>query len=312
LSTVRRLFRGRSGRIRLVWRLLLFAVTVVLVGGVLGGLLPQGLVWGGLVTLVAALAAGAGLLVLEGERPGGLGFHLARSVPGEAGRGIALGVSLAVLVALAMAASGAVRWRGDEGTAWAWMAEGVVFAAILALPAAAEEALLRGYPLQALSEVWGPGWALAGTSALFGAGHLLNPGVTPLATANVAAAGVFLGVIYLRTGSLWWASGAHLGWNWGTGFLADLPVSGLEIVDAPLVAAVTRGPSWLGGGPFGPEGSVLATLGFLGAAAVCWWGRWPRPEEAALSRKPLAFRRAADVDEPTAQGPWDNLQDRSP
>jgi membrane protease YdiL (CAAX protease family) len=264
------------------------------------------------VILVAGVAAGTGLLAMEGRRPGGLGFHLAPSVPREAAMGTALGVSLAALVVAAMTVSGAIQWSGDEGTAWTWIVEGAAFAAVLALPAAGEEALLRGYPLQALSEAWGPGWAVATTSALFGAGHLLNPGVTPLATANVAAAGVFLGVIYLRTGSLWWASGAHLGWNWGTGFLADLPVSGLEIVDAPLVAAVTRGPSWLGGGPFGPEGSVLATLGFLAAAAACWWGRWPRPEEAALARRPLAFRRAADVDEPTARGPSDNLQDRSP
>jgi membrane protease YdiL (CAAX protease family) len=294
------------------WRLLLYVVLVVAVGGVLGVLLPEGVAWSGLAGVAAAVAAGSGLLWLDGKSAGGLGFHLARSVPREAATGLALGLALAFFVAGAMAAAGAVRWVGDEGTAWGWLVEGLGFAGVLALPAAAEEALLRGYPLQAISEAWGPGWALAATSLVFGAGHLLNPGVTMLATANVVAAGVFLGVVYLRTGSLWWASGAHLGWNWGTGYLADLPVSGLEIVDAPLVAAVTRGPSWLGGGPFGPEGSVLATLGFLGTAAACWWGRWPRPEAAALARRPLAFRLAADVDEPTSGSTSDNPQDRVP
>ena len=79
---------------------------------------------------------------------------------------------------------------------------------------------------------------------------------------------VFLGVVYLKTASLWWATGAHLGWNWAHGFLADLPVSGLELVDAPLLEPVTGGPDWLSGGSFGPEGSVVSTLVLAGSHAA--------------------------------------------
>jgi hypothetical protein len=105
---------------------------------------------------------------------------------------------------------------------------------------------------------------------------------------NIAAAGLLLGAVYLRTGSLWWTTGVHLGWNWGHGYLADVPVSGLELMDAPFYDGVVQGPNWLGGGGFGPEGSVLATVVVLAAASACWWGPWLRPGEVALSTSPLA------------------------
>ena len=134
--------------------------------------------------------------------------------------------------------------------------------------------MLRGYPLQALAEAWGAGWALVVTATLFALAHLPNPGVGWVGLTNIAAAGLFLGALYLRTRSLWWATGAHLGWNWAHAFVADLPVSGLELVDAPLVEPVLSGPAWLSGGEFGPEGSVLATAAVL--VAFAWTWRTPR------------------------------------
>jgi uncharacterized protein len=38
--------------------------------------------------------------------------------------------------------------------------------------------------------------------------------VAPLGLANIFLAGVMLAVAYLRTRSLWFATGVHLGWNW--------------------------------------------------------------------------------------------------
>ena len=105
---------------------------------------------------------------------------------------------------------------------------------------------------------------------------------------STAAAGLFLGVLYLKTASLWLATGAHLAWNWCTGYLADVPVSGLEILNAPLYEGVVRGPDWLGGGSFGPEGSLISTLILAGVVAWCWRTEWLRPGEAALAARPLA------------------------
>jgi hypothetical protein len=97
-----------------------------------------------------------------------------------------------------------------------------------------------------------------------------------------------LGVIQLRTGSLWWATGAHLGWNWGSAYVADLPVSGLELFDAPYYEARVAGPDWLGGGAFGPEGSVLATAVLGGATWWCWRTRRLKTGETVRAARPLA------------------------
>ncbi len=282
--------RTVTGRVRLGWRLVIFLVVGFVILSVVILSLPAGLFGSGLSMLVAALAAGALTLRMDGRGPGALGFHLSRSVPREALIGLALGLGLSVLVTAAMAAVGVVRWSAEAGTPLGWLQSALWAAAILAVPAAAEEALFRGYPFQAMTEAWSPLAALGLTAAFFGMAHLANDNATALGAANTAAAGVFLGVVYLRTGSLWWASGAHLGWNWGLGFLADLPVSGLELIDAPMVAARVQGPAWLSGGGFGPEGSLLATVGFLGAAAAFWWGPWLRPEPSAVERRPLVFR----------------------
>lgn len=281
-------FRDGQGRTRLGWRLLLFlGISLVLVVAVGTVLPPTGVVEAGVAMLAGALVAGWVVLGMDGRGPGALGFHLAPSVPREVAGGALLGLALAMGVIVAMTGLGGIQWGREAGSVSAWLGGAAAAAAFLALPAAAEEALLRGYPLQALSERWGAGWGVVVTSVAFGALHLSNPGATALGTANTAAAGLFLGAVYLRTGSLWWATGAHLGWNWGLGYLADLPVSGLDVADAPWVRATPSGPEWLGGEAFGPEGSAVASVGFLLAAAVCWWGPWLRAEPAALARRPL-------------------------
>ena len=249
---------------------MLFAGIAFAVGWALSLVSGTALPWAALPGLAAALVAGRVLRRIEGRPERSLGFPLDRYAPREAALGVVLGVAVALLAVGLMAAAGAVRWRPDDGGLAGWAASGLATLWLLAIPAAAEEALLRGYPLQAMAEAAGPAWALVVTSIAFAALHVPNPGIGPVALANLAAAGLFLGALYLRTGSLWWASGAHLGWNWALAFLVDLPVSGLELVDAPLLEPETRGPAWLSGAAFGPEGSVVAGGVVLAAAAWTW------------------------------------------
>jgi membrane protease YdiL (CAAX protease family) len=274
-------FLTDAGRVRLGWRLSGFFGVALLVGGFLVAALPSGVVGGAAALLMGALVAGWCLLRLDDRGPGALGFHVTRDAWKEAGYGITLGVLIGIVVVGLMALTGGVRWVAQPGDLVGWLSGAGWALLFLTLPAAAEEALLRGYPLQALTEAWGAAPALGVTSVAFGLLHLGNPGLGALEGANLIAAGLLLGVIYVRTLSLWWATGVHLGWNWAHGYLADVPVSGLEVLDAPLYDGMTAGPSWLGGGVFGPEGSIVATVVLLGATAVCWWGPWLRPGRAA-------------------------------
>jgi membrane protease YdiL (CAAX protease family) len=281
---------GSEGRVRLGWRLLGYVVVGVAVMVPFVALTPGGLMAGAVALLLGSMVGGWCMLALDGRGPAALGFRPSPEGVVELAKGLALGATLGVVVVGIMAALGGVRWSGQEGTPLSWLSGAAGALGFLLVPAAAEEALLRGYPLQALGEAWGAGIAVVVTSVLFGLLHLANPGIGVLSVANVAVAGLLLGVVYVRTLSLWWATGAHLGWNWAHGYVADVPVSGLEVVDAPLYEGVAAGPHWLGGGAFGPEGSVVTTVVVLAAAAALWWGPWLRPTEGALRADPLMAR----------------------
>lgn len=318
--SIERVFWSGAGRLRLGWRLLAFLAVAVAIGGVLGPLGPGGMVWGATVLLVSTTCSGWILLALDGRRPAALGFHFSPEALREAGKGLALGVALGLAVVLVMVGAGGLRWTPEAGRPLTWLTGALAALALLAVPAAAEEALLRGYPLQAMGEVWGAGLAIVVTGVLFGLLHLTNPGVGVVSTFNVAAAGVLLGVVYVRTLSLWWATGVHVGWNWAHGYLADVPVSGLDLMDAPFYDGVPQGPEWLGGGPFGPEGSFAATLVLIAAASALWWGPWLRPGRAAADAggllgnagPPSGVHRTAAADGPSggaADGPSEGAVD---
>lgn len=285
------ILRTASGRVRLGWRLLAFVVLAVLIT-IPASLLPfpsSELGSGFHGPLIGCLVAGWVLLRLDGRGPGALGFYLSRDAFPESLGGLALGSAVTLLGIALIAGMGGLRWASDPGglaeyglgAGWAlW---------VFAVPAAVEEALLRGYPLQALADSWGSSPALWVTAVVFAALHLGNPNVSALGIANIVVAGLFLGVIYLKTASLWWATGAHLGWNWSEAYLADLPVSGLEEIDAPLIEPVIRDPAWLSGGSFGPEASVVTTVVVALATFVLWNSNWLTMSEAARKTRPIVL-----------------------
>ena len=159
-----------------------------------------------------------------------------------------------------------------------------------AIAAAAEEAVCRGYLFQALVQGIGVWPAVVVSSALFSAGHLANPNVHWIGLANIFLAGVLLAVVYLRTRSLWAATGVHLGWNWVMSGLLDFPVSGLQL-DTPLYDAREVGADWWTGGPFGPEAGLAATLVVLAATIWAWRAPLLRESERMRAMRPLVDDR---------------------
>ncbi|MBI2683490.1 MAG: CPBP family intramembrane metalloprotease [Acidobacteriales bacterium] len=138
---------------------------------------------------------------------------------------------------------------------------------VLFCGAAAEELAFRGYPFQRLVEGAGPVWAIVILSVLFGVIHLGNPNVTLLGASNTILIGIFLAMVFLRTGSLWAVWGVHLGWNAALGMVFGLPVSGLPVFSV-VVKGTADGPVWLTGGAYGIEGSATAIVVIAGAIAV--------------------------------------------
>ena len=230
--------------------------------------LPDSLAAQASLQLVAAVAASAIVLRMDGKRAlPAIGLPWQGAFPGLLW-GTLLGIAI-VLPALAIAVGlGGLRYGLEGGTMIEYAATGLWTGLILLPAAAGEEIALRGYPLRVLVNRWGPWPGLAVTSVAFSLLHGANPGVGRLAFLNIALAGVLLGLVCLKTGDLWWATGVHMGWNLATGFVADLPVSGLELVDAPLIEVSAPGAALVTGGDFGLEGGLAATFALALAILV--------------------------------------------
>ena len=134
-----------------------------------------------------------------------------------------------------------------------------------------EEYLTRGYlqytltrGLFGLAERISPRYARAISfwtaavimSIAFGASHLGNPGETFAGIVAVFLVGITFCYALWRTGSLWWAIGFHMAWDWAQSFLYGVPDSG-GLSAGRLFQTHPTGRPFLSGGPDGPEGSIF-------------------------------------------------------
>jgi len=244
---------------------------------VLAGAPPAGALltaWSVLPLVAAALGASWFLTSRVERRPFvSLGLRLERGGLGDLGLGVGIGLVLIGGVIAAFAALGWLSWESAPEPGSAVAAAAAIFGLLLGA-AFAEELLFRGYPFQVLLRRFGPLVALAATSLAFGGLHAFNPNTSPLALANISIAGLLLGTAYLRTGSLWFATGVHLGWNWAMA-LSELSVSGLPEFGMPGIDAVVSGPDLWTGGAFGPEGGLAVTIASV--LGIYWmWRLGPR------------------------------------
>jgi membrane protease YdiL (CAAX protease family) len=127
--------------------------------------------------------------------------------------------------------------------------------------------------------------AAAVMSLLFGAGHLANIGESPMGLVMVVCAGVLFSYALWRTGSLWWAIGFHMAWDWAQSFLYGVPDSG-NISAGRLFQTHPTGSLLLSGGADGPEGSVLVLPTLLLVALVIRFTTSQRPQPP-IEQEPL-------------------------
>jgi membrane protease YdiL (CAAX protease family) len=190
--------------------------------------------------------------------------------------GFAIGfASLAIAVAIATAAGG-LRFSVSGTAVLPAVVRSLISTTVLLFIAAlAEEGLFRGYALQTLTRAHLAWLGLLLTSVPFGLVHLSNPNVVPGVTfANTALAGIWLGIAYLRTRSLWFPLGIHWSWNWALGWFFGLPISGISLVSNPLFKGNDFGPAWLTGGTYGIEGGVACTVVLVLSTILIWRTRW--------------------------------------
>jgi membrane protease YdiL (CAAX protease family) len=140
--------------------------------------------------------------------------------------------------------------------------------AALALSALSEELVFRGYPLQILMKGLGPWGSMILISSLFGLLHASNPGATVLSVLGTILAGIALSVAYLKTRSVWFPYGIHLGWNVGLSMVLGYPMSGIKTVS--ILTTEVSGSQALLGGDYGPEAGILGMVVFVAVAGVIY------------------------------------------
>ena len=184
----------------------------------------------------------------------------------ETAAGLGIGFVLFSLIVGIAALLGVYRIVGAGDASY--LLPAIILSAVF--PGVVEELLFRGILFRWIEEFGGSWLALAVTSALFGAAHLLNPNASPVAAIGIALeAGVMLGAAYMLTRRLWLAIGIHAAWNFTQGEVWDIPVSGTFV--RGLVEAELSGPPLLSGGQFGLEASVIAMVVATGFGGYLLW-----------------------------------------
>jgi CAAX protease family protein len=221
---------------------------------------------------------------LEHRSLGSVGFARHPGWVRDVAGGLVIGVATLSLGVALIRISGGARFglRGEVvSDSLYWF---VSLCVVLSVGAAAEELLIRGFPFQALMHNLGPGAALLLTSIGFGLLHVFNPGATLLSTLNTVLAGVWLGMAYLRTRSLWLATALHFAWNISMGFLFGLPISGIASFSGhSLLVPEHVGLERLTGGAYGPEGGVAVSIVLVASTLVIWRASFFEPSQEMIT-----------------------------
>lgn len=202
--------------------------------------------------LVAALVATR----VEGRR-----VLQAGSRPGRAALlGIGLGVAgFAFSIVVARLAGAVVPGTGPPLTL-ALAAPALANLLVVGFEAAVEEVYFRGWVQPVLCARWGAWVGLFATALFFAALHLFGALRAPIAMLNIFLAGLFFGLLAMRSGGLVLPITAHLAWNWTEGGLFGTDPNPGGDPTGVLFDLDLSGPSLWSGGADTMNGSLATTL----------------------------------------------------
>ena len=134
-----------------------------------------------------------------------------------------------------------------------------------------EELVTRGWLFPAVSAKSNIFIGILISSALFGALHLFNPGVTVLSIVTIILNGIFACLLMIKYDNMWVLAGMHGAWNFVQGNVYGIQVSGQGANASVFNYTSQTSIDWLSGGAFGAEGSIFATIVLIGCIAYLYW-----------------------------------------
>ncbi len=220
--------------------------------------------------LVALFLTGV-FAYFEHRRPDSYGLDIRRVFEAPLWEGFGAGIIMAGAVAVGMIALGGMQVHGfaaDPGTLLRWGFEWLLANICVGV---AEEFWFRSYLQQTLWKSIGF-WPAAITIALIFASehYFFKQGENIWDVITLVSLSLLLSFSMLRTGTLWFAVGFHIAFDYMQLFVIGTPNGSQRPADR-LLDASFNGPAWLTGGVLGTEASFLMYPAIALLWVYVWW-----------------------------------------
>ncbi|HEX4081146.1 MAG TPA: CPBP family intramembrane glutamic endopeptidase [Rhizomicrobium sp.] len=287
MRTLAKAIVGPDGRLRAIWRALIFYA-----GGTwavfpllnwpftraaewlqpASGLSAGSIALGELQNFLTALICTGVFALYERRRVDSYGLPIARALGSQTFEGAVAGIVMAGAVAAGMIALGGMQIRGLAASGSALAISALAWLGANICVGIAEEFFYRSYVQQTLWESIGF-WPSATVIALvFAADHYFyKTGENIWDVITLVSLSLLLSYSMLRTGTLWFAVGFHIAYDYMQLFVIGTP-NGARIPVGHLLDVRFTGPAWLTGGVLGTEASFL----MYPAIALLWLYVWRR------------------------------------
>lgn len=210
-----------------------------------------------LTYFLIALVCTALFAKYERRRVDSYGLPISQALSAKTAEGALVGVIMAGAVALGMYLLGGMQVHGiaTYGSALAWSA--VAWLASNICVGVAEEFLYRSYLLQTLWRSIGFWPASIAIALAFAADHyFFKTGENLWDVITLVSLSLLMCYSVLKTGTLWFAVGFHIAFDYMQLFVIGTP-NGDEVPVGRLLDVSFQGPAWLTGGVLGTEASFL-------------------------------------------------------
>ncbi len=284
------LFLESGGRLRPIWRAVIFYVVgtfVVfpLMGWPLAlaasslhlqpGLTAPVILFAEVRNFLVALVCTAAFALYEHRRVDGYGLPVSGALSRETLEGLVAGVIVAGAVGVGMLALGGMQVRGLAAAGSALALSALAWLAANVCVGIAEEFWFRSYVQVTLWKSLGFWPSATAIALVFAAEHyFFKQGENLRDVVTLVSISLLLSYSLLRTGTLWFAVGFHVAFDYMQLFVIGTP-NGALVPEGRLLDVTFPGPAWLTGGVLGTEASVL----MYPAIALLWlyvWWRYRR------------------------------------
>ncbi|MGY2734672.1 CPBP family intramembrane glutamic endopeptidase [Sphingomonas sp. UYP23] len=216
-----------------------------------------------IVRLLLDLGVVAAIIAIQGRRLADfplVGPAMGRMTLG----GLAIGLLVMVGAILAILGLDSATVRPSGQSVGSAILHGSAWLGFDFLGATGEELAGRVAVLLVALPLVGRRGAILASGILFAGIHMGNPGATWFWLLRLFVQGLLLAYAVFRTGSFWWSTGYHTGWNWASAPLFGAAGSGY-LDQGHMFDFTPTGPVWITGGAVGPESSIFAYIAMLAA-----------------------------------------------